>query len=64
MSTESAPDVLSAVQARYRKGAVVRDRVPLVFGGDELLWVAGVRPAETRRVGPLTHRRLRLSLGV
>lgn len=43
-------------------GPAERARVPLVFAGDELLWVAGLRPAESRRVRPSTALRLRLSL--
>src|SRR6185369_17935129 len=39
-----------------------RSRVPLVFAGDELVWVAGVRPSESARVGPRTEARLRLAL--
>ncbi len=39
-----------------------RGRVPLVFAGDELVWVAGVRPSEGRRIRPDTARRLRLEL--
>jgi tRNA(Ile)-lysidine synthase len=39
-----------------------RDQVPLVLAGDEILWVAGIRPAESRRIGPQTRRRLRLEL--
>ncbi|MDA1264088.1 MAG: tRNA lysidine(34) synthetase TilS [Planctomycetota bacterium] len=39
-----------------------RARIPLVFAGHELVWVAGVRPAETVRVGPGTVRRVRLDL--
>ncbi|HJP00515.1 MAG TPA: tRNA lysidine(34) synthetase TilS [Planctomycetota bacterium] len=39
-----------------------RSRVPLVFAGEELLWVAGVRPGESGRVLPNTTRRLRLEL--
>jgi len=39
-----------------------RDRVPLVFDGDELLWVAGIRPCESRRIRPETGVRLRLRL--
>lgn len=39
-----------------------RSRVPLVVSGSRVLWVAGVRPAEQGRVGPLTARRLRLEL--
>ena len=37
-----------------------RDRIPLVFANEELLWAAGVRPCETRRVRPETQLRLRL----
>jgi len=39
-----------------------RARVPLVFAGDELVWVAGIRPCEQRRVSLTTERRLRLTL--
>ena len=39
-----------------------RPRVPLVFAGDELIWVAGIRPCESRRVDARTTRRLRLHL--
>lgn len=39
-----------------------RARVPLVFAGDELVWVAGIRPCERRRVARTTQRRLRLTL--
>ncbi len=39
-----------------------RPHVPLVTCGQEILWVAGVRPAEGPRVGPLTLQRLRLEL--
>jgi tRNA(Ile)-lysidine synthase len=41
-----------------------RGRVPLVFAGDELVWVAGIRPCESRRVRPDTEARLRLCLHV
>ncbi len=37
-----------------------RPRVPLVFADGELVWVAGVRPCDGRRVRPSTRRRLRL----
>lgn len=39
-----------------------RVHVPLVCAAREVLWVAGVRPSDARRVGPATDRRLRLSL--
>jgi tRNA(Ile)-lysidine synthetase-like protein len=39
-----------------------RGRVPLVFAGDELVWVAGIRPCEARRVRSDTEVRLRLAL--
>lgn len=39
-----------------------RGRVPLVFAGDELVWVAGIRPCEDRRVRSDTEVRLRLAL--
>ncbi len=39
-----------------------RDRVPLVFAGEELIWVAGIRPGESRRIRPGTRLRLRLRL--
>jgi tRNA(Ile)-lysidine synthase len=39
-----------------------RDRVPLVFAGEELVWVAGIRPCESRRVRSDTEVRLRLAL--
>ena len=39
-----------------------RDRVPVVLADGEIIWVVGVRPAETCRVLPSTHNRLRLSL--
>jgi len=39
-----------------------RTRIPVVCVGDELLWVCGLRPSETRRVHPRTTRRLRLEL--
>jgi len=39
-----------------------RGRVPLVFAGDELVWVAGIRPCEDRRVRADTEVRLRLTL--
>lgn len=39
-----------------------RARVPLVFAGSELVWVAGVRPGHARRVRGATRLRLRLRL--
>ena len=42
--------------------AAERAGVALVTLGDEVLWVAGVRPCEGRRVRPSTSRRLRLRL--
>jgi tRNA(Ile)-lysidine synthase len=39
-----------------------RSRVPLVLAGDEIIWVAGIRPCERRRVGGTTRARLRLEL--
>jgi tRNA(Ile)-lysidine synthase len=39
-----------------------RQRVPLVFAGNELIWVAGIRPCEARRVHVRTERRLLLRL--
>ncbi|MEC8510717.1 MAG: tRNA lysidine(34) synthetase TilS [Planctomycetota bacterium] len=39
-----------------------RGLVPVVTHGEEIVWVAGIRPAESRRVGPTTTRRLRLTL--
>lgn len=42
--------------------AEARGAVPLVFLGDELVWAAGVRPSEGRRVLPRTTQRLVLRL--
>ena len=42
--------------------AAERGRVPLVLIGDEVAWIAGVRPCEPRRIGPNTTHRLRLRL--
>jgi len=39
-----------------------RDRVPVVLAGDEIVWVAGIRPSQSRRVRHDTQARLRLSL--
>ncbi len=45
-------------------GVPARERrlVPLIFAHDELLWVAGLRPAHPRRVQDTTRSRLRLEL--
>lgn len=45
-------------------GVPAHDRrwVPLVFAGSELLWAAGIRPCESRKVLARTTRRLRLQL--
>ncbi|MBN1807687.1 MAG: tRNA lysidine(34) synthetase TilS [Planctomycetes bacterium] len=39
-----------------------RDRVPLVFSGDEILWVVGERIADPFRVSEISRRILRLSV--
>lgn len=39
-----------------------RARVALVSAGEEILWVAGIVPSETRRIGRDSLRRLRLAL--
>lgn len=39
-----------------------RARVPLVVAGEQIVWVAGVRPSETRRVRADTRERVRLAL--
>lgn len=39
-----------------------RERVPLVVCGDEIVWVAGIRPAESHRVRSTTDLRVRLAL--
>ena len=39
-----------------------RGLVPVVTVGEEIVWVAGIRPSETRKVTSRTTRRLRLSL--
>lgn len=45
-------------------GVPAHDRrwVPLVFAGSELLWAAGIRPCESRRVLARTTQRLQLRL--
>jgi tRNA(Ile)-lysidine synthase len=39
-----------------------RGSIPVVVAGDEILWVAGIEPAERHRVRPETRARVRLSL--
>ena len=39
-----------------------RGRVPLLAAGDELVWVAGLRPSESARVSRETRARIRLRL--
>lgn len=39
-----------------------RGLVPVVTVGEEIVWVAGIRPSETRKVTSRTTRRLRLTL--
>ncbi len=39
-----------------------RCRVPLVVAGEEVVWVAGVRPSETHRIRADTRERVRLAL--
>lgn len=39
-----------------------RPRVPLIFAGGELIWVAGIRPSQRCRITPRTTQRLRLLL--
>ncbi len=39
-----------------------RASIPLVFCGTELIWVAGIRPSNARRIRPTTRQRLLLSL--
>jgi len=39
-----------------------RHRVPLIFANGDLIWVAGIRPSQHRRVSPRTNERLRLIL--
>lgn len=40
----------------------LRERMPLVCSGSDILWVAGLRPCEQRRIRPSTRERLRLEL--
>lgn len=40
----------------------LRARMPLVCSGSDILWVAGLRPCEQRRIRPSTRERLRLEL--
>ncbi len=39
-----------------------RGRIPLVLHGDEIIWVAGLRPSEPWRLRPASRRHLRLEL--
>jgi tRNA(Ile)-lysidine synthase len=39
-----------------------RSRVPLVCAGGQILWAAGLRPAQAVRIGGDTRRRIRLTL--
>lgn len=41
-----------------------RGQIPLVYAGEELIWVAGLRPAESRRVTAQSTTRLRLCLSL
>lgn len=45
-------------------GIIAQDRqsVPLVLAGEEIVWVAGVRPGDRYRLRPATQRRVRLTL--
>jgi tRNA(Ile)-lysidine synthase len=45
-----------------RVPAVARREVPLVFLGEELVWVAGLRISHARRITDPTSARLRLCL--
>jgi len=40
----------------------LRERMPLVCSGSDIVWVAGLRPCEQRRIRPSTRERLRLEL--
>jgi tRNA(Ile)-lysidine synthase len=39
-----------------------RSQIPLVLAGEEIVWVAGVRPSDRHRLRDATQRRLRLTL--
>ena len=39
-----------------------RKRVPLIIAGSEIVWVAGIRPCEPRKISSHTTSRLRLTL--
>lgn len=41
---------------------VERDRIPLVFGPDHLIWVAGLRLDHRARITPATQRAIRLTI--
>lgn len=53
---------LSRFLADAGVSAPERKTVPLVLAGDEIIWVAGVRPGDRHRLRPATARRLRLTL--
>ncbi|MGE5587038.1 MAG: tRNA lysidine(34) synthetase TilS [Clostridia bacterium] len=40
----------------------IRDRVPVIVAGGEILWVVGVRRSNLARVGPSTRKMLRLTV--
>lgn len=39
-----------------------RAQIPLVLAGDEIIWVAGVRPGDRHRLREVTQKRLRLTV--
>jgi tRNA(Ile)-lysidine synthase len=39
-----------------------RAQIPLVLAGEEIIWVAGVRPGDRHRLREVTRRRLRLTI--
>jgi tRNA(Ile)-lysidine synthetase-like protein len=39
-----------------------RAQIPLVLAGEEIIWVAGVRPGDRHRLREVTRRRLRLTV--
>ena len=40
----------------------LRDTLPLVSDGEEIVWIPGVTIAETKRVTPATRRQLHLEI--